>query len=299
MGRRRCKCIAIGLGIATLLLAHALAAQAPDTVLGTRLLAHPVLYAPFPDTLKLELRRHGQYRIAVWPAATQLSVVPVRQPNHPAFAAKMRNGGEFAPTTFELYPQDNGLHLLTVTAPAGTALVRIWVWEDSAAEVAAHVRSERRWSVGLTAGGGSVSGYSIAESNPTSASRYAEAGALLGSGGPLSLVIGFGNDPRPAVDSISVNWGFVEARLRVVHWEVGGREFNVSGTFRDSFGNSSFVIVDPNTLTIGALASWHLDHRRGFRGLSAGLQAMYGVMSNLGFGYQKIWRAGASLSWLP
>ena len=298
MGRRRCKCIAIGLGIAPLLFAHVLAAQAPDTVLGTRLLAHLVLHAPFRDTLSLELRKHGQYRIAVWPAASEIHIVPQRHPSQPDFAPRVREGSGSRATSFELYVLEDGPHLITASPPAGTTSVIIWLWEDTLAEVAIRGRHERSAGLGLSVEAGSVSGYAIQEPTRAPASRYIEAGALIGSNWFLSLLLGEGNDPR-ARGLISVNWAFAELRALLLHTTAAGRELSLVGTARVSQGNATITGEDPVALGGGALVTWHFDHRRGTRGLIIGAHASWYRLHNLALKGQTIGRFATSFSWVP
>ena len=285
------------LGAMLSILPRVLEAQVSDTVLGTRLLAHPILRAPFADTLRLDLHRHGQYRIAVWPATTGLSIAPSRHGDRPEFTPRVKPGTTSEPAIFELAAQTDGSHQFVVTPPTGAQVVRLWIWEDSTAEIASEARKERRWNLGLAATGGIVAGYQIPADVGVArkASHYVEGGLVIGSGSTLSFVFGFGNDPRPAADTLSINWAFAEARARLFHWEVAGHTLGVSGVVREALGNSSdFVAEDPHLLSFGALMTVHLDHRREFRGLSLGLQGMYGTMTNLDIANQDIWRISTS-----
>ena len=176
---------------------------------GNLLRANPVLRQPFPDSLRLDLSKHGQYRVAVWPGKTQVRIAPAAHADRVEFAPRIREGGGATPTTIELHPQDDGPHFIVVTPTAGTDLVRVWVWEDTTGESATRTKHERQWSVGLSAAFGVVSGYEVHGANlppdVSRASRYFEGAAVIGSGSSLSVELGFGYDPRPAVDSISLD----------------------------------------------------------------------------------------------
>jgi hypothetical protein len=295
---RRRRCAAILSGIAVLFFSHAVAAQSADTILGTRLLAHPVLWPPFHDTLRLDLHRHGQYHVAVWPAATQMEVAPAGHPDRPAFAARTRVGGEFTPTTFDLYAQDDGQHLFVLTPAPGTVRVRVWVWEDTLAEGAIRQRHERTAGLGLSVEAGSVSGYAIEEPMRAPSSSYIEAGVVIGSNWFLSLLLGAGNDPR-AQGLISVNWAFAELRARLLNIMVVGRELSLVATARVSQGNAVTTVADPAALGGGALVTWHLDGRRGTRGLVIGAHASWYGLHNLALKSQTIHRIGVSVAWVP
>lgn len=274
------------------------AAQVTDTVVGSRLLVNPVLRGPFPDTLTLELFKHAQYRIAVWPSATQIRVVPQQHADRDEFAPRVREGDRFRATAIELYPQETGPHLLLVSPPEGGSEVRIWIWEDSAAETVARIKAEHRWSVGLSAALGVTTGYVVTESSAPGASQSAEAGVLIGSGSRLAFLLGFGNDPRPSAE-VSVNWAFVEPRFRVVNWKAAGREMELNAVLRWGQGNSTSIAKDPSLSAIGVLVTWHLDHRGGFRGWLLGAEALVGTIANLDVPPQRTARFRISLSWLP
>lgn len=286
------------IAIAALPVSHTLTAQTPDTILGTRLLANPVLRAPFRDSLRLSLRKRGQYRVAIWPATTQVEVAFAGHPDRSSFIAQTRPGGEFTPATFDLYPQDDGEHVFALTPAAGTPLVRIWVWEDSTAEVIARQRHERSAGLGLSVEAGSVSGYIIQEPARPPSSRYAEAAVLIGSNWLFSLLLGAGNDPR-AAGIVSVNWAFAELRARLLTTTVAGRELALVATARVSQGNATITGIDPAAIGGGALVSWHVDHRRGTRGLVIGARASWYKLHNLPVAGQAIRRFGVSLAWVP
>jgi hypothetical protein len=289
--------------IAMLFASHSLVAQRPDTALGTTLLASPVVRLPFRDTLRLDLRKHGQYRIAVRPAGAQLRIWSANRSGLTEFAPRVREGGESSPTIIELHPQEDGVHLMTVTVPPGTQLVRLSVWEDSIAEAATQTKRERQWSIGLSVAVGSVSGYSITrpgfQPDSSRASQYTEGAAVIGSGSPLSLVLGVQYDPRPAIDSVSLIWGFFELRERFLHADLAGRELGVGAALRFSVGSTTNVVDDRSAVGIGLVAAWHLDRRRGFRGVSLGSEATLSKMTRHGYGYDTVGRIAVSLTWLP
>lgn len=284
--------------IAVLWASHGMAAQSPDTILGTRLLAHPVLRPPFPDTLRLDLHKHGQYHVAIWPASTRMQVAPAGHPDRSAFVVSTRIGGEFTPATFDLYAQDDGEHVFVLTPSAGTPLTRIWVWEDTLAEVAVRQRHERSAGLGVSVEAGTVSGYAIQEPARAPSSPYIEAGVVIGSNWFLSLLLGAGNDPR-AQGLISVNWAFAELRARLLNVTVAGRELSLVGTARVSQGNAVTTVADPAALGGGALVTWHLDRRRGTRGLLIGVHASWYGLHNLALKSQRIRRLGVSIAWVP
>ncbi len=289
----------ISIGFASVVLVHSATAQATDTVLGTRLLANPMLRAPFHDTLRLDLSKHGQYRIAIWPGGTVLHVVVAAHPDRRVFAPLIRQGSGSQPTIVELYPQDDGAHLLTLEPPTGISVVRIWVWEDSTAEAAAHERVERRWGIGVTVGGGALSGYSFGQADPGAASSYGEAGILVASRSSTALVLGAGRDSRPTVDTAANYWIFFEARQRLAHFDIAGRELDAIAALRGALGAPTSATTDPGVLAIGVIANWHLDHRRGFRGLTVGAEILYGQLYLPNDGFQAITRGGLLLTWFP
>ena len=269
--------------IAALFVTHHLAAQASDTILGTRLLANPVLRPPFRDTLRLALQKRGQYHIAIWPATTRVQVAVAGHPDRTAFVAQVRRGGEFTPTTYDLYPQDDGEHLFALTPVAGTPLVRIWVWEDTTAEVATRKKQARRATLGLSVEAGTVSGYVIGEPARQPSSPYAEGGVLIGSDWLFSLLLGGGNDSR-ASGVLSVNWAFAELRARLLSTTLAGREFSLVATGRVSQGNASTSSLDPSAIGGGAMVTWHLDHRHATRGWVIGARASWYQLANIQIG---------------
>jgi hypothetical protein len=273
-------------------------AQVTDTMLGTTLLARVTAQGPSPDTLTLELRKQALYRIAVWPAATDVRVVDRDHPDRFDFAPRVREGTEVRATAIELYPLESGLHLLVVTLPAGSSSARVWIWEDTTAERAAQAKQQRRWSAGLSAAMGVTSGYTVAESTAPGGSESVEAGVLVGSGSRLALLLGFGNDPRPNGE-VSVNWAFAEPRVRLFSWKAAGREMEFTAVLRWAQGNSTSIDKDPSLSAIGVLLTAHLDRRTGFRGWLLGGEALFGTIRNLDVAPQHNTRFRMSVSWLP
>jgi hypothetical protein len=286
------------LATAALCFSDDLAAQTTDAILGTRLLANPEFRPPLRDTLTMALEKRGQYRIAIWPATAQIKVAVAGHPDRSAFLVQTASGGAAAPAVFELYPQQDGAHLFSLTPVAGTPLVRLWVWEDTVAEVATRTRHARRVGLGLSAEAGSVSGYTINEPARAPPSRYIEAGVVVGSNWFLSLLLGAGNDPR-APGIVSVNWVFAELQARLWTATLGGRELSLMGTARAAQGDGTTSAIDPSAIGGGAMVTWHLDHRRGIRGWVIGARASWYRLGNLGADHQGISRLGVSLQWVP
>jgi hypothetical protein len=275
-----------------------LAAQTPDTILGTHLLANPTLRPPFRNAVRIVLSKRGQYRVGIWPATTRINVSLAADADRSAFVVLTDSGRQSAPAIYEIYPQGDGPELITLTPVAGTPLVRLWFWEDTTAEVASRKRHERHVGLGVSAEAGEVSGYRINEPARASASRYVEGGIVIGSNLPISLLLGAGNDPRTA-GIVSVNWVFAELRARLWTTTFGGRGFSLLGTARAAQGDGTTSAIDPLALGGGAMVTWHLDHKHGIRGWTLGARASWYHLGNLGADHQSITRFGVSLAWVP
>lgn len=274
------------------------AAQVADTVLGPTLIANRSFRGSSPDTLVLALHKGGQYRIGVWPAAATLRVAVTGHADRIAFAPRVREGDVDHLTVIELYPQDNGPHRLVLTPPVGTTVVRLWVWEDSAAEGRSEATEARRWHIGLAAEAGRFNAYQVTDSEPPSGTSHFEGSIVIASSSRWSFALGFGNDSRAGAPE-SVNWGFIEPRYRLREGTIGGHAAEVRLAVRWEQGNATTISVDPARAGIGVLINWHLDHRRDPRGWLLGARAMISHVTNVGLPSQAVSYFGISLAWIP
>lgn len=273
-------------------------AQVRDTALGSQLVAQRSFRPPFHDTLVVTLATHGIYRIAVWPGRTAVHIQGVANGAVSEFAPRVHEGSGASATAIEVAAVDDGRHAIVVDPPAGTEEVRLWVWEDSAAELRARQRRDRRIHVGVTIAAGTSSGYNIGEMLPATRFSYLDAGLLLGSNSRFSALFGIGNDPR-TVGVETVGWAFAEARFRLFTLVAAGRDVDVQFAVRYAQGNSTNIIADPSLVASGLLLSWHLDHRHRTHGFILGVEGTVGRMGNVDAANQRITRLAGSLSWVP
>ena len=277
---------------------NALHAQVIDAPRDASLLLRRVLVRPFSDTVVVDLRKHGQYRVALWPASLQLRVAPTAHPEQTDFAPRVREGTSSRATAVELYPQEDGPHLLSFVAPAGADSAVLWIWESVDAEAAARARHEHRIAIGFATEGGIGTGYTIDEPTRPKPSPYLEGAALIGNDEHLALLLGAGNDPRPA-GLISVMWFFAEFRAGVARATLGGHDLDLALTVRYSMGDATTSGKDPVAFGGGALVTWHLDQRHGAHGWQLGAHATVLDVRGNGIEQQMVGRFGLTLSWVP
>jgi hypothetical protein len=287
----------IAMGV-TVVFAAALQAQVSDTVLGTRLVASGALARRGQDTLRVNLTKNSIYRIAIWPASAQITVFASAHKGLAIFAPRVREGDARHVTAIEIYPQSTGVFVIVPALHTQAGAERVWIWEDSAAEIAARAKSASRWHVGIGGEWIATSPYAIARDSERIASSY-PAPVLILTGRRLGLVTGFGNENRGA-EGASLFWVFLEIRYTLFTLAVHRHALDIRAMMTLAQGTSSPSVNDPSAALAGLMVALHLGKQRNLRGLEAGAQLLHGTIGRLNFTHnQGLTRGVLMLSWVP
>jgi hypothetical protein len=290
--------------LATVVVASRLAGQSPDTLSKGHLLISRIIRPPYSDTVVVVLHQRGDYRIALNPGSAIVSVAPARRGAAQPFVPLVRTGDAAHPAFWELYPGSDGPHVIRVDGRAASVPVQVWLWEDSATEVAAKAKEDQRWHIGLSAGAGMVNRYSLAD--PTChcavnatiprASRYVEFSVVVASRSRFGALFGYGHDFRsPGVPY--VNWGFVEPRYRTGTTSALGQHFDVNVTVRIAQGDViEGPLDDPAYLGAGILLNDYLNGSGRPKGLTLSGYASLGAVGDFLGPRHFLFRAGLALA---
>lgn len=254
------------------------------------------------DSTVIILSRDGRY-VAELSGGATFSLVSVRRPDRPALIVELPTTGS-GKEEFEVYARDNGEHVLRILARSWSRGATLALWSDARAarkaEAVSRAEREATWGIGITAGIGLHSAYSL---EPTEIGASAgnvdfEVGLLFGSNSPFSGSVGYAHDGRGELE-YTISWFYLEPRFRIkkvaLHGEGRG---DVGISFRLAQGNASDRQVDPSMLAPGLFLTQHFGS--GSRGFSVTLAYAYRLLRNVSqLSEANHHRVGLSVGWLP
>jgi hypothetical protein len=257
------------------------------------------------DSVVIFLTRKVRYGAELQGGGARFSLAPVRHRNRAALLVPLKtpwSGKE----RFEVYPREDGEHVLRVTAVPGAEASSLALWSDARAtretEAAYQTQQDRTWGIGIMAGLGRYGGYFVESTdtgNPPGGTDV-EVGLLLGSGGAFGGAVGFTHQDRGRL-GYALNWLFLEPRVRAKSLHLlGGRSTDLGFSLRLAQANASDRTADPSMVAPGVFLTQHLDHGRGARGISTTLAYAYSILGNVDRDTQRSYhRVSLSLGWLP
>jgi hypothetical protein len=227
------------------------------------------------DTLRLVLRRGGQYRSAAWPQTATVRVIARAKRGDDPFVVPVSTARS-QQARFELYPQRDGEHELIYDAGGAGLPGLLVVTEDTAAEARIAERRLHAPHVGLSVVGGPVSGYLDADSvlGRPGTSGHVEVALMIRTSPGLTLEIGVGNDPRPPA-YLAVAWYFGEVQFARHQWIVGGHAFEIAPAVRYSKAGTDGVRFDRSAIAVGPFMAWHFDRRTDGRGVMLSVEPQF------------------------
>jgi hypothetical protein len=279
--------------------------QSADTGARGHQLVSRTIAAPYTDTIVLDLRKHGDYRIVLSPGNVSVHVAPVRRNAAGPFVPEVTTGDATHESRWELYPGSDGSHAITLTATSSSGPIRLEVWEDSAVEKSARQKADRRWHLGFSATGGYATKYGLHDSvcdcvitRNTGASTFLEGGVVVASQSRFGLELGYG-DEWLHNGLATIGWSFAEPRYRLAAWHPAGHRLDIDFLVRVAKGAANQGYQnDPTWVGAGLLFNAYLGTSGRPRGIMLGGYVMAGKLGNVSATFQAAYRAGAQLTGL-
>lgn len=225
-----------------------------------------------PDSAEqtvVTLERHVVYWVELIGPGTP-EFVPVRRRPRPAFIVPIGEETGAEPRGFEVYPAQDGSHLVTLTSlPPGTTTI-LRMYRDVIETRRIAEKLDTRAGLGLSVGGGFHTGYrvdSTGGANPRGGSD-AEACLLLEAGDLFGTCLGAETQSFPDAP-YAVTWLFIEQRVRALTRGIAGRRADSGVAVRYSQGLSAGPQhLNPRLLGAGLYLRYHLDSEGRRRGMS-------------------------------